>query len=402
MRKFAIPANRQGFAAILLLPVLLGTVSLANMGAVAEQAAAGSTRMFAGSGPGAMGQIRFALAGIGVGKVVIDPKVARSALSSAPLSSDPFTALAAIDFNANPRGSRADAVLLAEAVSRNPRSRAARILSLRMMAANGDLKGAFDQLAVFNRLNPGLVDTIMEAITVRVQSPRQVDEAIDAIGPHSELYLPFVSHLNGKKKPPAVTLRLAERLPAKIVAIPQVRAAVVNQLVDADQISVARNLWQQGIRSNTSGFVHSPNFMDTKVPPPFNWKLVADTTGAAERAAGGGVSVIYYDRQPGYIVSQLITLPPGGFRVFADFEVTSGQSNNVRLRLACQESGQTLGEAALTQTKPGLNRIGFGAVVPLADCTGQILSIVGVASDERGETQIIIRRVDVQSANSRP
>lgn len=394
--------GHQRVAAIMALPVLTGGIFLASAGAVAEQPMAGSTRTFGMIAPGALGQIRYALARIGSGPFTVDDSLSRRALAGVPLASDPFAALAAKRLTANPRGTAREAALLAEAVRRNPRSRSARILSLRMMAANGDMKGAFDQLAVLNRLNAGLIESIMEAITIRIQNTRQVDEALKAISGHDELYFAFVSRMNGKRKSPEVVLRIAEGLPPHILAIPQVRNAIVRQLVESGQVTVARNIWQKGNRSGASGLVHSPDFTDTAAAPPFNWNLSVGTTGAAERRPGGGISLIYYDRTPGYLLNQLITLAPGSYRAFADFESVSGQRDNIHLRVSCEGSNAILGELPLVPTRPGVNRVSFGFLVPKTQCAGQTLAIIGAASDDRGENQLTIRRVDVQLGGVQP
>ncbi len=392
----------QRVAALLLFAALAVAILLANFTLAAETAAAGASGRYGNYGPGYLGVTRFALAKIGTDRVDVDDDIARRALAGMPLSSEPFTALAANSLMAEPRGkSGREASLLKEALRRDPRSRAARILLLRQMAATGDLGGAFNQLAAFNRLNPSLVETIMEAITVRIGTPRQVDDALNAIEGHDELYQPFVNRMIGKRKPREVTLRLAETLPADVIARPAIRNAVVRQLVDAGEFAVARNLWQRGNKGGASGLVHSPDFADVAAQPPFNWQLIVGPTGAAERQRGGGLSVIYYDRNPGVLVTQLLTLAPGSYVAIAEYEVVSGQADNVRLRLSCEGSSTTVAEAALVATKPGNNRLKLNLAVPGVGCSGQVLSVVGVATEERGQTQLVIRRIDVIPGGAR-
>ena len=402
MRMPPLSQYGQRVAALLLFAALGVAIMLANFTLAAETAAAGASGRYGNYGPGYLGVTRFELAKIGMDRVNIDDEVARRALAGVPLSSEPFTALAANSLMAEPRGeSGREAALLTEALRRDPRSRAARILLLRQMAATGDLDGAFNQLAVFNRLNPSLVETIMEAITVRIGTPRQVDDALNAIEGHDELYQPFVNRMTGKRKPREVILRLAEGLPADVIARPSIRSTVVHQLVDAGEFSVARNLWQRGNKGGASGLVHSPDFADTAAQPPFNWQLIVGPTGAAERQRSGGISVMYYDRNPGPLVTQLLTLAPGPYLASADYEVIAGQADNVRLRLTCQGSGAIVAEGALVATKPGANRLNLNLAVPGVGCSGQVLSVVGVASEERGQTQLVVRRIDAIPGGAR-
>lgn len=383
--------------ALALLPLLLAAIAAATVGAIADKAAAGSTSMFGGIGPGALGQVRFALARIGLGQFDLPQAVAQKALRGVPLASDPLTALAAADLMRNTKGTPHDAALLAEAIRRDPRSRAARILQLRMDAANGNLEGAFDQLAVLSRLNPALVGAIIDSITNRIATPRMVDQALGAIAGHDELYPAFVNRMTTKRKSPEVAMRLSQGLPMPVMRNPEIRAAVVQQLVATGQVNAARNLWQQGNRGGASGLVHSPDFTDTAARPPFNWVLSADTTGAAERIGGGGVSINYYDRNPGYLVRQLLTLTPGTYRALADFEMDANQRDNIHLRVTCAGTDKVLAEMPFVISKPGSNRLTMAFTVPASECTGQNLAVIGTASDERGETVISLRRLDIQA-----
>lgn len=348
--------------------------------------------------PGALGRIRFELAQVGSKQVELDPALAHRTLSGLPLASDPFTALAATDMARNPKGSARDAALLKEAIRRDPRSRTARILLLRHMAATGDLEGAFDQLAVFSRLSPGLVARVMDAITGRIDTPEKVDEALAAIDPHRSLYGPFVERMASKRKSPEVVRRLAEGLPTGVKADSDIRTTIIKQLVQVGEYATARNIWQKGNAAGASGLIHSPDFSDAKAPPPFNWELAVNSTGAAERGRSGGLSVVYYDRNPGALAEQLLTLTPGAYRAVADFEVLAGTADNVHLKIACNDSAATLADAAFVARKPGANRLAINFIVPLSSCAGQRISILGTASEERGETQLQIRRIDLVAA----
>lgn len=380
-------------AAAALFVALAGATLLAGIARVAQTPAAGAQGGLGRIAPGALGMIRFGLAQVGTQQLEVDPGTARQALRGMPLASDPLTALAAEGLIRDPKGTDKETALLQEALRRDPRSRTARILLLRQVAASGDLAGAFNQLAAFSRLNPGLVATIMEAITVRITTPQQVDEALAAIDDHAVLYRPFVMRMSGKRKNPDVILRLTERLPANVMADPEVRASMVGQLVQAGEYAVARNLWQKGNPAGASGLLHSPDFADTKAQPPFNWKLTVDSTGAAERLRGGGMSIAYYDRNPGPLAEQLLTLNPGSYRVVSDFERIGGTADNVRLQIRCHGSGTVLGEVPFVSRKPSINRLSMDFAVPAFSCPGQVLAIVGVASEDRGEAQIQVQKI---------
>lgn len=387
-----IEYRRIAKAGALFLTLTVATL-LAGIARVAQTPAAGAEGGLGRIAPGALGIIRFDLAQVGTKQIAVDAATARQALGGVPLASDPFTALAADGLVRSPKGSGKETALLQEALRRDPRSRAARIFLLRQMAATGDLAGAFNQLAVFSRLNPSLVATIMEAITTRISTPQQIDEALAAIDDHAILYRPFVMRMSGKHKNPDVILRLAERLPANAMTDPEVRTSLVDELVQAGEYAVARNLWQKGNPEGANGLIHSPDFADAKAPPPFNWKLAVDSTGAAERQRSGGLSITYYDRNPGPLAEQLLTLAPGNYRVVSDFSRLSGTADNVRLQVKCHGSGTVLGETSFIGRKPGMNRLSQDFAVSAITCPGQDLVIAGVASEDRGETQLQIHRI---------
>lgn len=389
-----VTARKVGAIGMFLLMVL--AVMLAGIARVAEMPAAGATGKFEGFSPGALGRTRFELARVGSGQIEIDRMTIARALDGAPLASDPFAVLAATTLAKYPKGTTGrETALLLEALKRDPRSRAARILLLRQMAAKGDIEGSFDQLAVLSRLNPALVSSIMDAVTGRISSPRQVDEALAAIEGHDELYQAFVYRMARKPKSREVVLRLSEGLPANVISKQDIRRVIVEQLVGVGEYGAARSLWQKGNASGASGLVHAPDFSDGNALPPFNWYLQVGTTGAAERSRSGGILVTYYDRDPGSLATQLITLSPGKYRVIADFEVLAGSVDNIRLRLVCKGSNAQLAENALYSRTLRKNRLSVEFVVPAFNCPAQVLDVFGAARDMRGESQVRIDRIEV-------
>lgn len=378
-----------------VLAALTAAVLAANTARVAETPAAGAGSQLSALGPGALGSLRFELSKLGTGKPELDKDLAQRALLSSPLSADPFIGFAFLGLRDNPKGTigNEDKMLL-EALRRDPRSRTARVLRLRQLAASGELKPAFQELAILQRLNPQLVDVVMSSIAQRIATPLNVDQALDAISGHDSLYLPLVASMGGKEKTPEVVVRLAERLPARVLDDPDTRKNLIKHLVAVGAFSQARTVWSRGMAAG-GGLVHSPDFSDARAPAPFNWLLSVNTTGAAERSKDGGIYVSYYDRQPGALVSQLLTLAPGSYRATAEFDVISGGADNVRLRVSCHGQTGYLAEIPLRQ---GSRSVALPFAVPAQGCNGQILALFGAASQKRGEMQVSVRRIDVVPA----
>ena len=395
VRKINPDGLRHKLAALGVFTGILSAVFIANVARVAETPAAGAGARLSAFGPGALGAIRFELAKLGVGEPNLDQRLVQRALGSAPLSSDPFVASAFLGLLNNPKGSNGtEAALLVEAMRRDPRGRAARFLRLRQLAAKGELKPAFDELAALNRLSPGLVELLIKAIAQRISTPQQVDQALTAIGGHDELYLPLMAGINSNKQSAEVVVRFADRLPPQVLDNPVARKIMVARLIEVGAFNQARTLWQRDLPAANGSLVHAPDFSDLKAPPPFNWLYYVNTTGAAERGSDGRVSVFYYDRAAGPLLTQLLTLTPGRYRALIEFRHESGTAENVRLRVVCRGTLAILGDLPLMKGRPGELKI----VVPGQGCAAQDISVVGVANQQRGETQVTISKINVVPA----
>lgn len=381
-------------AALGLAGGLAAAAILAALAGRAEKPAAAGSRLLAVLGPSALGELRaLQLSPEGQPPRGID-RYGRAALPSAPLAYEPFFAVAAAGFRGKDAfGSKADAALLEEALRRNPRSREARLLLMRHAVGTGDLKRAIDQLAVLNRLTSPMVAQLMLALGKAIRSEGQIDEAVAALKPHPELYRPFMTGFAGAGKPAALVVRLVPQLPPAALADPEVRRLAIQQMVAAEAFAEARRLWDTG--SSGRGLVHSPDFADTKAPPPFNWQLSANSTGAAERQPAGGVAVDYYGRAPGPLVTQLLTLPPGRYSATLRYRTDSGVPGALGLEFRCTGGGGALAQRPL-DGKTGVDaaaRIDF--TIPPTGCKGQTLSVVGRVQEARDPQSAVLARVDV-------
>lgn len=369
-------------------------VFVANIARVA--ASTTSAQMPAAWGPAALGKSRRQLIGVQLGQKEFDDAAARRALASAPLASEPFALLAAKGLAEDPRGRNGrEAALLTESLRRDPRLRSARLLMLRNLAANRDLGGSFDQLDVLSRLSPGVVNQAMDSLAPMIDSPARMDQALAALAGHQSLYEPFVAALVRKTRPREVTVRLAQGLPPAILARPAVRNSVVGQLVDAQEFAMARTIWLQGNKSKASGLVFAPDFSDRRSAPPFNWQLLDTTSGYAAFGKERGLEVVYYDRSPDRLARQIVTLPPGRFQLSVEFRLRSGSADNIRLQIACYGSVQPLADVPLFSAKSGRIKSIVSFTVPGAGCNGQDLSVAGVATAKRSETEVEVLRIDI-------
>ena len=367
------------------------------VGQVAESRGARAAAALGGIGPGKLGQVRGLELGAD-GEIPAGIAAAgRRALPDNPLAFEPFFAVAAEHFrDKRSTGSPQDGVLLREALRRNPRSREARLLLMRHAVGRGDLRDAIDQLAVLNRLNTGIVEQLMLALGNAISTPRQVDEAVAALGPHGELYHPFLRGFAIARKPAPLITRLIGAMPRSALADPAVRVIAINQMVQAQAFAEARALWASGQASGGNGLVHSPDFADRTAPPPFNWQLEESSTGVAERAATGGLMAEYYGRESGLLASQLLTLAPGNYRALLDYRTTSGTPGGMALQLRCAGGGAVLGQVPLRAAVGTGQKLALEFTVPGAECRGQSLALVGLPLEERNAQAIEARSLGVE------
>jgi hypothetical protein len=393
VRRFRL--DRQSGTAIVVTVTLVFFASMASMARVVQAPVFANSGMLASLGPGAIGAIR----AVKIGAKRATPKqrlaLAQDALASAPLSADPFLVVALGEFTSDdsvgsPRARR----LLEEAIRRDPRSRQARMLLLRNAAETGELAVAIDQIAALNRLNVSTVSRMLEAVGNSVASERQLDEAVSALSRYPELHAAFVKGFVDRDRPQPMLIRLSSTLHRRVLDIPEVRVPLLQALVQAGAFQEARRLYGSAQRM-ADGLVHSPDFTDRRSPPPFNWELLQNSTGVAERAEGQGISVSYYGRVPGRLAVQTLTMPPGKYRTAIKFVPQVRGRGALALRLVCVTNGAVLGRVPL-EGKIGVPLTAqFTAVVPPKDCAGQYLELVGEPREGRVDEQVTVQRIDV-------
>jgi hypothetical protein len=386
--------NRRRFGAIAAALGCAGLALLANAGNTAAKASQFRLPLLGAIGPGKLGELKsLKLDSEGKAPASIDA-VARRALPGSPLAFEPFFGVAAAAFREKTAvGSARDAALLQEALRRNPRSREARLLLLRHALGTGKLGEAIDQIAVLNRLTPGAADQLMAGLGGAIRSPRQVDEAVDALKPHPELYRPFLRGFKLARQAPELAIRLVSRLPEPALADPVVRKMAIEEMVEAKAFAEARALWGKGL-GKPGQLVHSPDFSDSKAPPPFNWTLAESESGVAERDRGGGLLVDYYGRSPGLLASQLLTLAPGSYTARLEYSTEAGNPSATVLQVSCAGSPAPLALLPLDAMVGASRTASLAFTVPAEGCKGQVLGLAGRVQERRDPQTLLVRRLD--------
>lgn len=371
----------------------------AHLGRLAESPVVGQLPALGAFGPGAMGRLRAATLDEKGRPPANIASLGRDALAVAPLSYEPFFAVAAAGFRTQTQsGSDRDAALLREALQRNPRSREAKVFLLRYDVSHNRLAEAIDQIAGLQRLNGIATSDLLVRVGAAVRTEKQVDEAAAALAPHPELFEPFLRGFASLPKPAALSIRLVSQIPRAALADPGVKAAAMRELVGAQAFAEARRIWATAAPS--SELLHSPNFSDRTSPAPFNWDLAANSTGVAEYAQGG-VSVDYFGREPGPLLSQLLTLQPGNYTATLAYRTTAGSPGALGLRLACAGQPIPLFEQPLSG-RTGANQIlKVSFAIPQQGCGGQFVSIGGRVQESRDPQQALVSRLEITNGAAR-
>ena len=379
--------------------VLAGLALAANAGRLAETPAAAAAPALAAIGPGKLGELRaqaFDRPGRGAASLQALDAMAAAALAGAPLSHEPFMAVAAGKLRDGKALTATDEARLREALRRNPRSREARIMLMRRAIAVGDLRAAVDQIAGLSQLNSEAAGVLLTGLGKALRSPAQLDEAMAGLKGHPELYKPFFTGFVQAQRPPALTIRAVAALPPAALADRDLRAMAIDAMVDAGAFATARAMWGAGLDGAAGGLVHSPDFADTKAPPPFNWGLVADERGAAERDPAGGLTVDYYGRRPGRLVSQLLTLRPGTYVATARYATLDGVPGAITFGVACAGAGGAVLASAPLAAKAGPEQaLRLSFTVPASGCGGQVIAVSGRVQEMRDAQQVSLRSIAV-------
>lgn len=346
--------------------------------------------------PAQLSEARFAVA---VGRGNVSPAIAaaaRVAGRAEPLADEPFLLTAASDFVGDRSiGRLRDERLIEEALRRNPRSRRARMLTLRRALGTQKLAPAIQQIAELNRLGQGSVVTLLQGVGRMLISSGQVKEALTALAPYPDLYLGITSGFVATEKPPALTVLFADSLPRNAIGQAEVRSLLLGRLIDDGSYTAARRLAARVSGQANAPTIRNPAFAKQPPQPPFDWELTESDVGVAERQAEGGIYVEHYGRSSGPLLRQLLTLPAGGYQSRLVYEQLSEATGAIELRIFCAQDGTALLRQKLDAAGSRSLQINLLFKVPGAGCTGQYVALYALPQERRLGQQLVVRRLDI-------
>lgn len=326
-----------------------------------------------------------ALARLMAGRGRVTPELmaeVRDAAKAAPLADEPFliAGIEAIARGDSARGER----LLEEARERSPRSRMTRLILLDRYLRAGRIDEAGTEIAVLVELVPAAEKLLVAELARLSLDPGTRATLRPILASRPALLQQVLDQLAANPANADVTLDLWRS--AGRPALPQNarwQEALVQGLVSRGQVGRARSIWAQfAPGAQEGGFIYDPTFRNLTAPPPFGWKLSEGGGGVAEPSQNGALQIDYYGREDADLATQLLTLPPGRYRlsVMAEGE-PAGEGSRLLWGVGCTGAKTQLAALRLDELAYEPRRLTADFQVPTAGCAGQILALKGVASE---------------------
>lgn len=292
------------------------------------------------------------------------------AAAKAPLAAEPFLVRGV---QAQVTGDGAAAQRAFEAAQwRNPRSLPAAYFLADRYFRSGNVPGGLREVGALARLSPDGGTAAVPYLTQYAMSSANWPALRSLFATNPQVAQPVLIMLASDVKTVPAALALAT--PRETGNQPWL-GAVVDTLIKAGDYSQARAAWVQmaGPGSRSDELLHDANFRDTSSPPPFNWQLTSSTVGLAERQRGA-LHVLFYGDEDGTLASQLILLPPGGYRLSLRLAGDPARAHALTWAVWCDKAPQPLASVTLDVAAAR----GWQFQVP-AGCQAQWLKLSGVS-----------------------
>lgn len=266
-------------------------------------------------------------------------------------------------------------LLLLQARQRAPRAPAARFMLADLYLRTGRALPAMREMAVLNRLVPGMAGQLAPALAAYAATPGAVPELRSLLNRYPELTAGLMVALSADATNDRVLLQLAD---ASGASSGDWQRVVLNAMIARGAYAEAYTLWTRfaDVEPRRSS-LFNPGFSPVGAPPPFNWELAKGSGGFAEPRSGS-LEVLYYGREDLALASQLLLLQPGAYRLAMNVRVTEGVPSALRWTLTCAGTARPLMNLPL-----GPARLTGSFVVP-EGCAAQRLELRAVA-DERND-----------------
>jgi hypothetical protein len=167
---------------------------------------------------------------------------------------------------------------------------------------------------------------------------------------------------------------------------------LLQSLIAAGDYGRAHAIWAAIAKVPPATLLYDADFTAADAPPPFNWVLVSSAVGLAERQSGNRLHAIFYGQQDGVLVSQLLLLPAGSYRLRMAIEADAQHPELLGWSVRCDKSSMPIAMAGVEAASRG-----WTFTVP-ANCPAQWLELSGRSADIAQQADVVIGRLSLTRA----
>ena len=332
-----------------------------------------------------------AAAGRPVDRALVDRLV--SAFAKAPLAPQPFLVRGVEAQVAGDRALAERAYLAAR--QRDPRGVAPRYFLADLYLKSGRADLGLTEIGALARLVPQSLPGVAPYLAAYARTPSASPKVKRMLESHPQLEQVLLSELANDPDNAELIISLWSGRGGEEARPWQGR--LLNQLVEAGRFNEARVVWARftGISAERDQ-LFDPEFLATALPP-FGWTLTSGASGIAEPEAGGRLHALYYGRDDLTLAAQLMTLPPGRYRLSMDIAKVTPESKSLSWTVHCLPASRRIASVRLDRSGP----VEALLAIPSAGCPAQRLELSGRASEFPDRADIRISRLRLQRASAR-
>ena len=327
-----------------------------------------------------------AAAGRPVDQSLVDRLISASA--KAPLAPEPFL-VRGVD--AQVSGNRAVALQsYLAARERNPRAVAPRYFLADLYLKAGRTEPGLAEISALARLVPQSLPNVAKYLAAYARTPGAAPQVKKMLETHPQLELALLNELASDAASTRLILYLWSGRGGEEARPWQGR--LLEQLVATGRFNEARTAWARFTNISAEQDALFDAEFAAQALPPFGWMLASGASGIAEPQGGGRLHLVYYGRDDLILASQLMTLPPGRYRLSMNVSASSPAAKSLSATIRCLPSTSPL--ASLPLHRRGAVTASFN--VADRGCPAQRLEISGDAPEFPEQAELTVGRLRLE------
>lgn len=315
-----------------------------------------------------------------------------SASAKAPLAPEPFL-VRGVDAQVSGNQSVALQSYLA-ARERNPRAVAPRYFLADLYLKAGRTEPGLAEISALSRLVPESLPNVAKYLAAYARTPGAAPQVKQMLVTHPQLELALLNELASDAASARLTLYLWSGRGGEEARPWQGR--LLEQLVQAGRFNEARAVWARFTNVHPEQDSLFDAQFEARALPPFGWMLASGASGIAETQGSGRLHLIYYGREDLVLASQLMTLPPGRYRLSMKVDESSPAAKSLSATIRCLPSSNVIASLPLQRKEA----VGASFDITAQGCAAQRLEISGDAPEfpERAEATVSQLRLERDEA----